>query len=390
MKHFTSFLAAVASSSAVASAHTVFTTLFVNDVSQGDGTCVRMNMNPQECTNPIAGIDSDDMACGVSGSQPVAFTCPAPAGGKLTFEWRLWADAEQPGALDISHKGPCAVYAKQVKDMATDSAAGPGWIKLWEDGYDDAAGKWCTEKLIDNNGLLSIDIPESLPGGNWLFRPELLALHNADKGDPQFYTGCAQVFVQSSNTAPLDVPAESSVSIPGYVQADDPGLTFNIYSPQFPYPMPGPKVYEPAELATASVSGSASKAVAAKQTEGKVPSDYLIKNANWVGVEVASYSTEAGCWDASSACYDQAATCYDMAPPTGSANCQVWEQKCDGINAACSAGDFNGPPNKGQKLEGEDPAPPEDIPEPASGAESDKAKRQVRRRRVRRSAWRLP
>ncbi|KAI1770270.1 glycoside hydrolase family 61 protein [Hypoxylon cercidicola] len=383
---YPTFLVAIASSSTVVNAHTVFTTLFVNDVSQGDGTCVRMNMNPQQCTDPIAGIDSDDMACGVSGAQPVAFTCPAPAGGKLTFQWRLWADAEQPGALDISHKGPCAVYAKPVKDMATDSAAGPGWIKLWEDGYDDATGKWCTEKLIDNNGLMSVDLPQSLPGGNWLFRPELLALHNADKGDPQFYTGCAQVFVQSSSTTPLEVPTEYSVSIPGYVQADDPGLTFNIYSPQFPYTMPGPKVYEPTSPAT--IAASSSK-VTLKQTEGKLPSTYLIKNANWIGVEVADYSTEDGCWEASSACYDQAATCYDSAPPTGSANCLVWEQKCDGINAACSAGDFNGPPNKGEKLVSKDPAPPEDIPEPVSAGGSKKI-RGVQRRRVKRAAWRLP
>ncbi|KAI6085346.1 glycoside hydrolase family 61 protein [Hypoxylon rubiginosum] len=369
-------------------AHTVFTTLFVNDVSQGDGTCVRMNMDPQACTDPLEQVDSDDMACGVSGAKPVAFTCPAPAGGKLSFEWRLWADAEQPGALDISHKGPCAVYAKQVNDMATDSAAGPGWIKLWEDGYDDATGKWCTEKLIDNNGLMSIDIPDSLPSGNWLFRPELLALHNADKGDPQFYTGCAQVFVQGSNTAPLDVPEEYSVSIPGYVQADDPGLTFNIYSQQLPpYPMPGPKVYEPAEQVTAATSSSK---LALKQTEGKVPSDYLIKNANWAGVEVAAYSTEDGCWEASSACYDQAGTCYDSAPPTGSANCRVWEQKCDGINAACSAGDFNGPPNKGQKLVSADPAPPGDIPDPVSARSVGDSSKKLQRRRVARAAWMLP
>lgn len=209
---------------------------------------------------------------------------------------------------------------------------------------------------------MSIDIPKSLPGGDWLFRPELLALHNADKGDPQFYTGCAQVFVQSDKTGNLDVPSEYSVSIPGYVQADTPGLTFNIYEPRFPYPMPGPKVYQPAADSEmkAAVASTSSKAV--QQTKGTIPPEYLIKNANWVGVEVSSYSTEDGCWKASEACYDQASECYDSAPPTGGANCRVWEEKCDGITAACSAGDFNGPPNKGKKLQSDDPAPPADIP----------------------------
>ncbi|KAI0840745.1 glycoside hydrolase family 61 protein [Hypoxylon sp. FL0890] len=357
MKYLSPFLAGVATAfAAIGDAHTAFTTLFINDVSQGDGTCVRMSMDPQTCTYPIAGVDSNDMACGAGGSQHVAFTCPAPAGGKLIFEWRTWPDAEQPGSIDISHKGPCAIYAKQVQDMAADSAAGPGWIKLWDEGYDDSSGKWCTEKLIDNNGLLSFKIPKFLPAGYWLFRPELLALHEADKGDPQFYTGCAQIYIEGDNTAALKVPAEYSVSIPGYVQASEPGLNFNIYSPKFPYPMPGPKVYTP----TGSASTSSSKAQT--QAKGLVPSDYLIKNANWVGLEVADYSTEAGCWESSSACFDQAQKCYDSAPPTGGANCHVWEDKCDGISAACDAGNFKGPPNKGEKLQSKDPAPPSSIP----------------------------
>ncbi|KAI1405251.1 glycoside hydrolase family 61 protein [Hypoxylon fuscum] len=380
MKRFSPFFVAAATLLAqTANSHTIFTTLFVNDVSQGDGTCVRMNLDPQQCTSPIASLDSDDMACGASGAKAVAFTCPAPADGKLSFEWREWADAEQPGAIDISHKGPCAIYAKQVKDMASDSAAGPGWIKIWDEGYDDSSGKWCTENLIDNNGVMSIDIPDFLPGGTWLFRPELLALHDADKGDPQFYTGCAQVFLNSSNTAALDVPTEYSVSIPGHVHADDPGLSFNIYSPNFPYPMPGPKIFNPTDSKTTTTSTS-SKAL--KQAEGKIPSNYLIKNANWIGVEVSDYSTEDGCWDASSACWSQASDCYDSAPPTGSANCQVWEQKCDGIDTACNAGNFNGPPNKGQKLQDKEPTPPSNIPRAVNAGTS----RRLRRGRARRVA----
>ncbi|OTA89916.1 glycoside hydrolase family 61 protein [Hypoxylon sp. CO27-5] len=357
MRHFPPFLLGVVTALAtIGDAHTAFTTLFIDDVSQGDGTCVRMSMNPQTCTYPIANINSDDMACGVGGNQPVAFTCPASTGQRLTFEWRSWPDAEQPGSIDISHKGPCAVYAKKIQDM-TDSAAGPGWIKLWDEGYDESSGKWCTEKLIDNNGLLSFDIPKFLPGGYWLFRPELLALHDADKGDPQFYTGCAQIYIEGGNRAALDVPTGYSVSIPGYVQASEPGLNFNIYSPKFPYPMPGPKVYE--SIGSASTSSKEAQ----KQPEDLVPSNYLIKNANWVGVEVAEYWTEAGCWDASSACFDQAQKCYDSAPPSGGINCHVWEDKCDGISAACSAGNFEGPPNKGQKLQSKAPAPPSSFPD---------------------------
>ncbi|RYP30369.1 hypothetical protein DL767_006277 [Monosporascus sp. MG133] len=355
----------------LADAHTIFTTLYINDVSQGDGTCVRMNRSPSTCTSPVDGIRSKDMACGANGQEPVAFTCPAPAGAKLTFQWRLWANAEQPGVIDESHKGPCAVYAKQLDDMTKGSAAGPGWFKLWDEGYDEEAGLWCTEKLMRADGLLSVRIPAGLPAGNWLFRPELLALQNAHDGDPQFYVGCAQVFVESAD-APLtlSVPADRSVSIPGHVAAGDPGLTYNIYSnkPKLPYPVPGPAVFvPPSSSSSSSVSAAADNKKApssvTRQRTGRVPADYLIKNANWGGVEVAAYSTEAGCWAAAEDCWAQADACYDAAPPSGNRNCRVWERKCRGINDACEAGDYrDGPPAKGVRLVSEEPGAPARIP----------------------------
>lgn len=48
----------------LAAAHSVFTTLFVDDIDQGDGTCVRMNMTPDNCTSPVNDLASNDMACG--------------------------------------------------------------------------------------------------------------------------------------------------------------------------------------------------------------------------------------------------------------------------------------------------------------------------------------
>jgi len=49
----------------LAAAHTLFTTLFVDDVDQGDGTCVRMPMTASDPTLPIGDLSSDDMACGI-------------------------------------------------------------------------------------------------------------------------------------------------------------------------------------------------------------------------------------------------------------------------------------------------------------------------------------
>ncbi|KAI0541229.1 family 61 glycoside hydrolase [Xylaria digitata] len=358
-RQFSIALAIVAGLVASASAHTVLTTLFVDDVRQGEGTCVRMPLDPGHCTDPVESVTSNNMACGVNGEKAVAFTCPAPAGGKLTFQFREWANGAQPGAIDKSHKGPCAIYAKQVHDMANDKVTGPGWIKLWHEGYDSTTKKWCTEKLIDNDGLLSFEIPEGLPSGYWIFRPELLALHDANKGDPQFYVGCTQVFVQSSNIAALNVPTGYSVSIPGHVQAKEAGLTFNIYTPSFPYPLPGPNVFAiPPPKGEVDTTGPS----APSQTRGVIPSNYIVKNANWVGVEVPDYKDEKSCWAASENCWKQAAACYNTAPPTGDDGCIAWEKKCNGIQNACSAGNFQGPPNKGKKLTVKEPNPPASIP----------------------------
>lgn len=56
----------------MASAHTLFTTLFVNGENQGDGTCVRQPLDPYTAVNPIYPLDGDSMACGRSSLVPGA------------------------------------------------------------------------------------------------------------------------------------------------------------------------------------------------------------------------------------------------------------------------------------------------------------------------------
>jgi len=134
----------------------------------------------------------------------------------------------------------------------------------------------CTENLIQNNGLLSVDIPNDIAGGYYLVRPELLALHQADKSppNPQFYIACAQIFLQSTGTA---VP-NNTVNIPGYVRAGDASVDFNIYTPQWPYPMPGPAPYKasPSMTGYAKVVDSSPEV----QKEGLMPDGCVLSNAN--------------------------------------------------------------------------------------------------------------
>ncbi|TIA45828.1 glycoside hydrolase family 61 protein [Aureobasidium pullulans] len=322
-------------------AHTLFAELYVDGQAQGDGTCIRMPSDPNTATNPIPSLDSSDMACGVDGTKGVARVCSVDSGSTLSFEYRDWPDNPSVGSIDISHKGPCAVYLKKVSSAIDDEGTGDGWFKIWDEGYDESAGKWCTEKLIDNNGHLSVKVPEGLQGGYYLIRPELLALHNADKGDPQFYAGCAQVWLNSDGA---QLP-QSTVSIPGYVDYNQPATSFNIWNEKMalPYPMPGPSVYTPSS--SAKVGNQKLRVSQQKQTEGLAPSNSIITNGNWNGIELAKYNDQEGCWNASTACWAQSKECYDTAPPTGHSGCKIWEGKCQDINDQCSASNYNGPPN---------------------------------------------
>ena len=232
-----------------------------------------------------------DKLLGVNGETGVSRVASVHAGDSIVFEWRDWPDASQPGSIDPSHKGPCAVYMKKVDNSAaSDNAAGDGWFKVMEEGYDSSTGKWCTEKLIPDDGHLAATIPKDLAAGYYLVRPELLALHQADKtpADPQFYVGCAQIFLSSSGSA---VP-HNTVSIPGYVSMSTPAMTFNIWAQPMKLPFPdfGPPVY------TAGSTKRNLQARAITQTIGLKPDGCVIENSNWCGFMPSSYSDQTGCY----------------------------------------------------------------------------------------------
>ncbi|KAH7275224.1 hypothetical protein MRS44_006554 [Fusarium solani] len=355
------FLSTVLGLASVANAHTLFTTFYVDGKNQGDGTCVRQPEDAATANGPIYPITGDVMACGRDGDKPAKFICPAPGGAQLTFHFREAPAYHRPGAIAEGHKGPCSVYVKKVDNILTDSAAGAGWFKIWEDGYDVKEGTWCTDRLRANNGLLSVDLPTGLPSGYYLVRPEVLALHNAPAGDPQFYQGCAQIFIENGPSVPLQVPEKYEVSIPGYVNKDTPGLTFNIYEkPLGEYPIPGPDVWVP----TSEETGT-------KQTQkyGVIPSDCLVKNGNWCAKPMAKYSGQEECWAAAKECWSQGDVCWKTAAPSGGANCEVWSDYCKEMNNQCENKNFEGPP----KFTGKEVfAKPGPIPAPYDGTEVNK------------------
>ncbi|KAF5024719.1 hypothetical protein F66182_3203 [Fusarium sp. NRRL 66182] len=348
------FLATVLGLASAANAHTLFTTLYIDGENQGDGTCVRQPKDAAKANSPIYPITGDVMACGRNGDKAVQYICPAPGGAQLTFQFRESPSYSKPGVIAEGHKGPCSVYVKKVDDMYSDSAAGDGWFKIWEDGYNVEEGTWCVDRLRDNDGLLSVDLPTGLPSGYYLVRPEVLALHSAPEGDPQFYTSCAQIFIENGPEGPLEIPEKYQASIPGYVNKDTAGLTYNIYNDKKgKYPIHGPEVWIPTSKETGTKQA---------QKDGIIPKDCLAKNANWCGKPIAKYSGQDKCWAATKECWDRVGDCWDNAPPTGGSGCDTWNDYCKEMNSACKSGDFEGPPSfTGKEVYADMPGP---IPAP--------------------------
>lgn len=81
------FLTTALGFASAASAHTLFTTLFVNGDNQGDGTCIRQRKDWAEATHPVYPITGDAMACGmcVINMEPTAMNAYNGASRLISF-----------------------------------------------------------------------------------------------------------------------------------------------------------------------------------------------------------------------------------------------------------------------------------------------------------------
>jgi cellulase len=143
---------------------------------------------------------------------------------------------------------------------ASKAGSSRSWTKIAEDTY--SGGKWAVDKLLAGSytgkkGQHTMKMPALAPG-EYLLRPEILALHEGNKqGGAQFYMECVHVTVGGSGS--LALPA--GVSFPGAYKATDPGVLFNIYGSFTSYPGVGPKLWNGAATADASPATTAKPAV---------------------------------------------------------------------------------------------------------------------------------
>ncbi|KAG7285755.1 hypothetical protein NEMBOFW57_008049 [Staphylotrichum longicolle] len=223
-----------------ASAHTIFTSLEVGGVNNGQGNGVRI----PSYNGPIEDVTSNSMACN-GNPNPTTSTSKVitvQAGETVTALWRYMLSTTGTAPNDImdsTHLGPTLAYLKKVNDATTDSGVGDGWFKIQQDGYNN--GVWGTSKVINGQGRHSIKIPECIAPGQYLLRAEMIALHGAGNyPGAQFYMECAQINVVGGT----GTKTPSTVSFPGAYKGTDPESKISIYYPPVTnYIVPGPEVF---------------------------------------------------------------------------------------------------------------------------------------------------
>jgi len=319
MKFFSASLAVLALASSTA-AHHMITNILINGEEMPLGKCMRI----PPTTSPVTDIYSDAMACNVGGNNGVQRVCEANAGDSISFMWRTWPDASQPGSLDSSHQGPCAVYLKKAPDgqsVTSLAASGGGWFKIFDDGYRD--GSFCSQKIADNGGRMTVRLPTDLAAGEYLIRGEQIALHDAARvGGAQYYIGCAQIAISSAgqNTVP------STVAIPGHIDKNGPGVVFDYWNNKNPanYKTPGPAVFSPP-----ANPGRINQRLSIQS------SNCIAENANWCGKALPSFEGEKSCYTAAANCWNQVNECFSSAPATGDKGCKAFEKVCEKATAHC-------------------------------------------------------
>lgn len=225
--------------------HWTFDRTIVNDINSTESDIFEYVRRHQNGYNPMEfegeNFTSLSLRCNEGASSADTTILSVNAGDKIRF----LLDQDYLGTQNyINHPGPHFVYMSKAPDGGLAAYDGSGdWFKVWEAGpcfgpNPNLEFDWCME----NKTSLEFTIPKNLPAGEYLARPESIALQHAFAHRVQIYTSCAQLRVSSNGTGtpgPL-------VKIPGLYSANDSGMTFDIRTPYqtTTFIMPGPKLWE--------------------------------------------------------------------------------------------------------------------------------------------------
>ncbi|PBK73613.1 hypothetical protein ARMSODRAFT_930775 [Armillaria solidipes] len=275
----------------VANAHSRVWSDWVDGVDQGAGAGVYIRQPPSN--SPVKDLTSDDVFCNVDGTTAASGTISIAAGGTLTSEW--YHDTRGDDIIASSHVGPIVAYIAPADTTPGEDA----WVKIYEEGYD--GSEWAVTKLIANEGKVDITIPSTLAAGDYLYRIEILALHESDTlytansaRGIQLYPSCHQLTVTGSGSTSLP----SGVPFPGTYTDDEPGILFNVYNEDAStYVIPGPDVwdgtssYDTSGYTDGSSASSTPVASTASSTAAATSSSVVASSSSVAAVSSATSAT---------------------------------------------------------------------------------------------------
>lgn len=152
------------------------------------------------------------------------------AGGTVDFHWTPW---------DASHEGPVLTYVANCGgDCADANKETLEWVKIDEGGKNDK-GEWAAVQLISTNNTWTTTVPETLAPGKYVFRHEIISLAGT-----QHYPSCINIEITGDGT---DEP-KGTIGTELYTEDDAAGTEGG-------YVVPGPELYIPGTLPSASESG---------------------------------------------------------------------------------------------------------------------------------------
>jgi cellulase len=253
--------------------HATFQSFIVDGKDQGQHFAVQ---TPSNANFPVYKVASPSMVC--NGGTPKTEFVAIKAGSEITMQWHhndpvtTSGDADEP--IAASHYGPVMVYMAKA-----DSTNGQGavWTKIYEDGVD-SNGKWGVDRYRSNKGAITVKLP-NLVDGEYLIRPEIIALHEAnDLEKAQFYNGCGQLKISGGS---VELPASGTDMTKAY-SATDPGVKVNIYpiGSVKTYTIPGPKVWDGASSGSAPTTPTKPAASSAAPVSSAAPSKTATPVAN--------------------------------------------------------------------------------------------------------------
>jgi hypothetical protein len=213
-----------------AHAHYIFPQVVVGGVDTAEWLYIRETYNHYSL-NPVTDVTSPNMTC---------YQLTPGNEGTSTYTVAAGTNISITSSPTIYHPGPLSVWLAKVPTgytAATWDGSGAYWTKIYQD-----------QAIISTSGIswpnvgdavINVKIPSCLEDGDYILRPEHLALHVAYALDgAQFFLSCVQLTVTggTGTWAPT-----SKVEIPGVYVATDPGIFLDIYWPiPTNYTPPGP------------------------------------------------------------------------------------------------------------------------------------------------------